>query len=62
MIGQFAFTGAGSVLVKDIPDFPLIVGNPLRVFGWMCVCGSRINFDEESTTTRDRSSLSARVV
>jgi UDP-2-acetamido-3-amino-2,3-dideoxy-glucuronate N-acetyltransferase len=46
-IGQYAFVGAGAVVVKDIPDFALVVGNPARIIGWMCVCGNRINFVDE---------------
>jgi UDP-2-acetamido-3-amino-2,3-dideoxy-glucuronate N-acetyltransferase len=36
-IGQYAFIGAGAVVVKDVPDFALVVGNPARIIGWMCV-------------------------
>ena len=43
-IGRFAFVGAGAVVVKDVPDFALVVGNPARVIGWMCTCGNRIDF------------------
>src|SRR5467141_872704 len=44
-IGQYAFIGAGAVVVKDVPDFALVVGNPGRIIGWMCQCGNRINFE-----------------
>jgi UDP-2-acetamido-3-amino-2,3-dideoxy-glucuronate N-acetyltransferase len=43
-IGQYAFIGAGAVVLKDIPAFALVVGNPGRVSGWMCSCGNRIDF------------------
>jgi UDP-2-acetamido-3-amino-2,3-dideoxy-glucuronate N-acetyltransferase len=43
-IGQYAFVGAGSVVLEDVPDFGLVVGNPGRLIGWMCVCGNRIDF------------------
>ncbi|MBI2883678.1 MAG: Gfo/Idh/MocA family oxidoreductase [Candidatus Methylomirabilis oxyfera] len=46
-IGQYAFIGAGAVVVKDIPDFALVVGNPAKIIGWMCQCGNRIAFAEE---------------
>lgn len=46
-IGQYAFIGAGTVVVKDTPDFALVVGNPGRIIGWMCVCGNRIDFSGE---------------
>ena len=43
-IGQYAFIGAGAVVLKDIPDFALVVGNPGRIIGWMCQCGNRLDF------------------
>ncbi len=45
-IGAYAFIGAGAVVVKDVPDFALVIGNPGRIVGWMCSCGSRIEFPE----------------
>jgi UDP-2-acetamido-3-amino-2,3-dideoxy-glucuronate N-acetyltransferase len=41
-IGTFAFVGAGAVVTKDVPDYALVVGNPGRVTGWMCVCGVKL--------------------
>jgi UDP-2-acetamido-3-amino-2,3-dideoxy-glucuronate N-acetyltransferase len=49
-IGRYAFIGAGAVLVKDVPDFALLVGNPGRVIGWMCMCGNRIDFEGDKGT------------
>jgi UDP-2-acetamido-3-amino-2,3-dideoxy-glucuronate N-acetyltransferase len=54
-IGQHAFIGAGSVVLKDVPDFALVVGNPGRIVGWMCVCGNRIDFDGSEGSGRCRS-------
>jgi UDP-2-acetamido-3-amino-2,3-dideoxy-glucuronate N-acetyltransferase len=45
VIGQYAFVGAGAVVVKDVPDFALVVGNPAGIIGWMCMCGHRIDFE-----------------
>ncbi|MDY7037869.1 MAG: Gfo/Idh/MocA family oxidoreductase [Thermodesulfobacteriota bacterium] len=44
-IGQFSFVGAGAVVIDDIPDYALIVGNPAEIKGWMCQCGIRLHFD-----------------
>jgi UDP-2-acetamido-3-amino-2,3-dideoxy-glucuronate N-acetyltransferase len=41
-IGRYAFIGAGAVIAKDVPDHALVVGNPGRIIGWMCVCGVKL--------------------
>lgn len=41
-IGRYAFIGAGAVVIRSVPDFALVVGNPARQIGWMCVCAQRI--------------------
>jgi UDP-2-acetamido-3-amino-2,3-dideoxy-glucuronate N-acetyltransferase len=32
---------AGAV-VKDVPDYALMTGNPARLTGWMCRCGVKL--------------------
>ena len=41
-IGRYAFVGAGTVVTKDVPDHALVVGNPGRITGWMCMCGMKL--------------------
>jgi UDP-2-acetamido-3-amino-2,3-dideoxy-glucuronate N-acetyltransferase len=41
-IGRYAFIGAGAVVLRSVPDFALMVGNPARQVGWMCRCASRL--------------------
>ena len=41
-IGQYAFIGAGAVVIRSVPDFALIVGKPGRQIGWMCVCAKKL--------------------
>jgi UDP-2-acetamido-3-amino-2,3-dideoxy-glucuronate N-acetyltransferase len=53
-IGQYAFIGAGAVVTKDVPDFALVMGNPGRIAGWMCVCASRIDFNGGHETGKCR--------
>jgi len=45
-IGEFAFIGAGAVVIKDVPAYGLVVGNPARHIGWMSEFGHRLNFDD----------------
>ncbi len=41
-IGRYAFVGAGSVVIRDVPAYALVVGNPARQIGFMCECGERL--------------------
>lgn len=42
-IGAHAFIAAGSVVVKDVPAFGFVIGNPARRVGWACMCGARLD-------------------
>ena len=41
-IGHYAFVGAGTVVIRPVPNFALVVGNPARQIGWMCVCAHKL--------------------
>lgn len=40
-IGSFALIGAGAVVLQDIGTQQIVVGNPSRVIGYICLCGSK---------------------
>ena len=42
-IGEYAMIGSGSVVTKDVPDYALMVGNPAKHIGWVCVCGQKLD-------------------
>jgi UDP-2-acetamido-3-amino-2,3-dideoxy-glucuronate N-acetyltransferase len=46
-IGVYAFIGAGTVVIKDIPDYALIVGNPSRQIGWVSKAGHKLEFNKQ---------------
>ncbi|MFT4661910.1 MAG: UDP-2-acetamido-3-amino-2,3-dideoxy-glucuronate N-acetyltransferase [Patiriisocius sp.] len=45
-IGEYAMIGAGAVVVKNIPAYSLVVGNPSKHIGWISQYGHRLDFDE----------------
>ena len=41
-LGRYCFVGAGAVITRDVPDYGMVYGNPGRLRGWMCYCGSKL--------------------
>ncbi len=41
-IGRYAFIGAGTVVLRNVPSYAMMVGNPARQIGYMCECGNRL--------------------
>lgn len=44
-IGEYAFIGAGAVVIQEVKPYALVVGNPARHIGWMSEYGYRLEFD-----------------
>jgi len=44
-IGEYAMIGAGAVVTKNIQNYALVVGNPVRQLGWVSEYGQRLEFD-----------------
>jgi len=49
-IGRYAFAGAGALVNKVVPDYAIVYGVPARIQGWMCYCGTRLNFSSSSNS------------
>ena len=47
-IGNNVRIGGGSGVVKNIPDFALVVGNPGKIIGWVDKKGRRLVFDKDN--------------
>jgi len=47
-IGEYALIGAGSVVLKEVLPFALVVGNPSQQIGWVSEYGHRLHFNENA--------------
>lgn len=50
-IGEYAFIGAGAVVVKEVLPYALVVGNPSKQIGWISEYGHRLVFNDENLAT-----------
>jgi acetyltransferase-like isoleucine patch superfamily enzyme len=41
-IAAYATVAAGSVVTRNVSEHRLVVGNPARDMGWVCLCGLRL--------------------
>tara|TARA_Y100001958_G_C21240935_1_gene568638 strand:- start:1814 stop:2395 length:582 start_codon:yes stop_codon:yes gene_type:complete len=53
-IGKYAFIGAGTVVIKDVCDYALIVGNPGKTIGWVNEKGERLSFKQDGKSNCGR--------
>ena len=54
-IGQYAFIGAGAVIIKPVAAYALVAGNPAKQIGWMSEYGQRLHFNEEGMAVCEES-------
>ena len=45
-IGAYALVGAGSVIIRNVPPYAMMVGNPARQIGWISKTGEKLLFDD----------------
>ncbi len=46
-LGAYAMIGMGAVVTGDVPPHALVYGNPARVQGWVCFCGTPLSAPAE---------------
>ena len=44
-IGEYAFVGAGSVVTKDVPNYHMVIGNPAKLYAYVCKCGCKLDIN-----------------
>ena len=52
-IGEFAMVGAGSVATKNVAPYSVVVGNPAKLYKYVCACGSFIRPHTTGPATTD---------
>lgn len=50
-IGAYAMIGAGAVVVKNVPAYAVVAGNPARQQGWVSEYGMKLHFDASGQAT-----------
>ena len=45
-LGRWAMVASGAVVTKDVPDHALVMGNPARIYAWVCSCGKKVQMDD----------------
>ncbi len=45
-IGEWAMVGSGSVVTKDVPAHGLVFGNPAKLNGFVCACGTKLKEED----------------
>ncbi len=43
-LGRHCLIGAGAVVIKNVPAFAVVVGNPARQIGWVSEAGTMLDF------------------
>jgi len=41
-VGEYAMVAAGAVVTRDVEPFALMMGNPARARGMVCICGTTL--------------------
>ncbi len=52
-LGQFSFIGAGAVVNRNVEQYELVVGVPIRHAGWMCECGVKLNIKNSNIQCKE---------
>jgi len=47
MLGEYCFIGAGTVVIRSVKAYAMMVGNPAKQIGWMSEQGEKLIFNEQ---------------
>ena len=48
-IGRYALVGAGAVVTADVPNHAIVIGNPARLIGRVCSCGTKLRAENNGS-------------
>lgn len=48
IIGECATVGAGSVVLKNVNPYEVVVGNPAKLIGYNCKCSKKLDFKDSN--------------
>jgi UDP-3-O-[3-hydroxymyristoyl] glucosamine N-acyltransferase len=61
-LGEHCYTGAGAVVVRDLPAHALAYGNPARLGGWVCRCRTKLALRDDGSAACPRCGSSYQLV
>jgi len=47
-LGSYCLVGAGAVVIKDVPDYACVVGNPAKFLYWLSKSGDKLVFNNNN--------------
>lgn len=56
-IGEYAMTGIGSVVTRDVPAHALVYGNPAKLKGWVDESGEKLVHQNDGTWTNSQGDI-----
>lgn len=59
-LGEFSMVGMGAVVTRDVAPHALVIGNPARRVGWVCVCGRPLDQGDRAPRAPERRVLCER--
>jgi UDP-2-acetamido-3-amino-2,3-dideoxy-glucuronate N-acetyltransferase len=61
-IGAYALIGAGSVIIRNVKPYAMMVGNPARQIGWISKTGEKLQFAPDGKAWCDAEQKGYRLV
>jgi len=59
-LGEYCLVGAGAVVTRDVAPFATVYGNPARLRGWACWCGTQLRLSPHPVPDDQQTEITCR--